>query len=237
GQLFQSVKHFVSRGAMDIEGLGEKQAAGFLADGLIAGVADIYELDEQRLTGREGFGKVSAHNLLAAVERSKQQPFSRVLFGLNIPKVGWVIARNLAEHFGSVDALVAATQSELEEVEGVGPDRAVLIAEWFSDEENQTLVGELRELGIQMVSLEEARPAAGLLTGQQFVITGTLEGLKREEAKSALEALGAKVSESVSGKTTGVIVGEAPGSKAQKAEELGVPILSEADLSALLRAG
>ncbi len=135
---------------------------------------------------------------------------------MNIPKVGWVIARNLARHFGSVDALIAATQSQLEEVEGVGPDRAVLIAEWFSDEENRTLVGGARDLGIQMEGERDERPAEGPLTGRQYVITGTLEGFKREEAKAALEALGAKVSESVSGKTSGVIVGESPGSKARR---------------------
>ena len=148
-----------------------------------------------------------------------------------------MIARNLARHFGSADALITATQSELEEVEGVGPDRAVLIAEWFSDAENQALVAELRDLGIQMEGEKDERPAEGPLTGQQYVITGTLEDFKREEAKAALEALGAKVSESVSGKTSGVIVGESPGSKAQKAEKLGVPVLSEADLRALLRTG
>ena len=129
-----------------------------------------------------------------------------MLFGLNIPKVGWVIARNLARHF--VDGLIAATQSQLEEVEGVGPDRAVLIAEWFSDEENRTLVQELRDLGIEMEGERDELPAEGPLTGRQYVITGTLEGFKREEAKAALEALGAKVSESVSSKTTGVVVGE-----------------------------
>ncbi len=131
----------------------------------------------------------------------------------------------------------AATQSELEEVEGVGPDRAVLIAEWFSDAENRALVAELRELGIQMEGEKDERPAEGPLTGHQYVITGTLEGFRREEAKAALEALGAKVSESVSRKTSGVIVGESPGSKAQKAEKLGVPVLSEVDLDALLRTG
>ena len=222
--------------AMDIEGVGGNTIKKLWDEGLVRSLPDLYRVTTEQLEVLEGYAEISAARAIASIERSKEQPFSRVLFGLNIPKVGWVIARNLALHFGSVDALVAATQSELEEVEGVGPDRAVLIAEWFSDEENQALVAELRDLGIQMVSAEQARPVEGSLTGQQFVITGTLESLKREDAKAALEALGAKVSESVSGKTTGVIVGESPGSKAQKAEKLGVPVLSEDDLTALLRA-
>jgi DNA ligase (NAD+) len=153
-----------------------------------------------------------------------------------MPKVGWVLARNLARHFGTVDALMAATQEELEEAEGIGPDRAELIAEWFSDEENRTLITDLRSLGLQFEVGEADRPVEGRLTGTQYVITGTLEGYSREQAKAALEALGARVSDSVSKKTTGVIVGESPGSKAAKAAKAGVPILAEADLVALLSA-
>jgi DNA ligase (NAD+) len=157
-----------------------------------------------------------------------------VLFGLNIPKTGWVLARNLARHFGSVDALLRATPEELAEVEGIGPDRAELIAEWFADDENRALVEELRSLGLQMTAGEAERPVEGPLTGNQYVITGTLETWSRDEAKTALEALGAKVSDSVSKKTTGVVVGDSPGSKLAKAEKLGVPVLSEDDLRALL---
>jgi DNA ligase (NAD+) len=145
------------------------------------------------------------------------------------------MARNLARHFGSVGALAAATPEELLEVEGIGPDRAELIAEWFADDENRRLVEELRELGLQMSAGEAERPVEGTLTGHQYVITGTLERWSREEAKTALESLGAKVSDSVSGKTTGVVVGESPGSKLAKAEKLGVRILSEDDLAELLR--
>jgi DNA ligase (NAD+) len=146
-----------------------------------------------------------------------------------------VIARSLAHHFRTVDALMAATREQLEGVEGIGPDRAELVAEWFSDDENRALVRELRDLGLQLTAGEGERPADGPLTGRQYVITGTLESFTREEAKAALEALGAKVSESVSGKTSGVVVGESPGSKAQKAEKLGVPVLSEAELRELIR--
>ncbi len=223
--------------ALDIEGVGANTLKKLWDEGLVRSLPDLYRLTTEQLEALEGYAEISAARAIASIVRSKEQPFSRVLFGLNIPKVGWVIARNLARHFGSVDALVTASQSELEEVEGVGPDRAVLIAEWFSDAENQALVAELRELGIQMEGEKDERPPEGPLTGQQYVVTGTLDGFTREEAKAALEALGAKVSESVSGKTTGVIVGESPGSKAEKAEKLGIPILSEEDLGQLLRAG
>ena len=159
-----------------------------------------------------------------------------MLFGLNIPKVGWVIARSLALHFRSVEALAAATLEQLEEVEGIGPERAELIAEWFADPENLALVGELRELGLQLRLAADERPPDGPLTGRQYVITGTLERWTREEAKAALEGLGAKVTDSVSKKTTAVVVGESPGSKAQKAVTLGVPVLEEADFAVLLGA-
>ena len=132
-------------------------------------------------------------------------------------------ARNLARHFGDVDKLLEASQEEIQEVDGIGPDRAEAIAEWFSDEQNRTLVAELRELGLRFEIGEEERPIEGPLTGSQYVITGTLESFSREEAKVALEALGAKVSDNVSKKTTGVFVGENPGSKAAKAEKAGVP--------------
>ena len=220
--------------AMDIEGVGSNTLKKLWDEGLVRSLPDLYRLTTEQLEALEGYAEISAARAIASIARSQEQPFSRVLFGLNIPKVGWVIARNLARHFGSVDALITAAQSELEEVEGVGPDRAVLIAEWFSDTENRALVSELRELGIQMEGEKDERPAEGPLSGRQYVITGTLEGFKREDAKAALEALGAKVSESVSAKTTGVVVGESPGSKAQKAEKLGVPVLSEEDLRGLL---
>ncbi len=230
----ETLYHWVGP-AMDIEGVGGNTVKKLWDEGLVRSLPDLYRVSGEQLEALEGYAEISAARAIASIDRSKEQPFSRVLFGLNIPKVGWVIARNLARHFGSVEALIEATQSELEEVEGVGPDRSVLIAEWFSDEENRALVRELGGLGIQMEGERDERPAEGPLTGRQYVITGTLEGFKREEAKAALEALGAKVAESVSGKTSGVIVGESPGSKAEKAEKLGVPILSEAELRVIAR--
>jgi len=231
----ETLIHWVSA-AMDIEGVGEQFVRKLWDEGLLRSMPDLYRLTAEQLLGIEGYGEISAANAVAAIERSKAQPFSRVLFGLNMPKVGWVLARNLARHFGTVGALMVATQEELEEAEGIGPDRAELIAEWFSDDENRALVDDLRALGLQFEVGESERPVEGPLTGCQYVITGTLEGHSREQAKAALEALGARVSDSVSKKTTGVIVGESPGSKAAKAEKAGVPILSEADLRRLLAA-
>jgi DNA ligase (NAD+) len=221
--------------AMDIEGVGEQFVRRLWSEGLLRSMPDLYRLTASQLEELEGYGEISARNALAAIELSKQQPFARVLFGLNIPDVGWVTARNLARHFGEVDRLLAASQEQIQEVEGIGPDRAESIAEWFSDEQNRTLVAELRELGLRFEVGEEERPIEGPLTGSQYVITGTLEAFSREEAKAALEALGARVSDNVSKKTTGVVVGESPGSKAAKAEKAGVPVLSEDDLKALVK--
>jgi DNA ligase (NAD+) len=229
----ETLYHWVGS-ALDIESVGGNTVKKLWDEGLVRSLPDLYRVTVEQLASLEGFAELSAARSFESIQRSKEQPFSRVLFGLNIPKVGWVIARSLARHFGSAEAIRAATLEELEEVEGIGPDRAELIAEWFSDDENRTLLGELRELGMQLTAPESERPSEGALTGRQYVITGTLEGCRREEAKAALEALGAKVTDSVSKKTTGVVVGESPGSKAAKAEELGVPILSETDLRALL---
>jgi DNA ligase (NAD+) len=157
-----------------------------------------------------------------------------VLFGLNIPDVGWVTAQNLARHFGSVDRLLEASQEEIMECDGIGPDRAESIAEWFADEDNRRLVEELRALGLRLEADEGDRLREGPLSGRQYVITGTLDSLTREDAKAALEQLGAKVSDNVSRKTAGVVVGESPGTKVAKAQAAGVPLLSEDDLKALL---
>jgi DNA ligase (NAD+) len=229
----ETLIHWVSA-AMDIEGVGEQFVRKLWGEGLLRSMPDLYRLTVAQLQEVEGYAEISATRAIEAIERSKQQPFSRVLFGLNMPKIGWVLARNLARHFGTVDALIAASQEELEEAEGIGPDRAELVAEWFADEENRALVADLRSLGLQLSAGEAEQPVEGPLTGSQYVLTGTLEGYTREEAKSALEALGAKVSDSVSKKTTGVFAGESPGSKVAKAQKAGVPVLAEADLRALL---
>ncbi len=231
----ETLIHWVSA-AMDIEGVGEQFVRRLWDEGLLRSMPDLYRLTTDQLARLDGYGEVSAARAVSSIEASKSQPFSRVLFGLNIPKIGWVLARNLARHFGSVDALIGASQEELERTEGIGPDRAELVAEWFAEDENVALVRELESLGLTMTAGDAERPVEGPLSGRQYVITGTLDGFTRDEAKSALEALGARVSDSVSKKTAGVVVGETPGSKVAKAQKAGVPVLDEAALVALLQA-
>jgi len=220
--------------AADIDGVGEQLVRRLWELGLVRSLPDLYRLTKEQLLELDGFQERSASNVISSIERSKEIPFRRVLFGLNIPDVGWVTAQSLARHFGSVDRLASAAQEEIVECEGVGPERAEAIAEWFSDAENRRLVDELRALGLRFEAGEEERPVEGPLSGKQYVITGTLERWSREEARAALEALGAKVSDNVSKKTAGVFVGESPGSKVAKAQKAGVPLLTEDDLAALL---
>ncbi|HZQ03495.1 MAG TPA: NAD-dependent DNA ligase LigA [Gaiellaceae bacterium] len=231
----ETLIHWV-QAALDIEGVGEQFVRRLWAEGLLRSMPDLYRLTPGQLMGLEGYAEISARNAVEAIARSKQQPFSRVLFGLNIPRIGWVLARNLAQHFGDVDSLAAASQEELEQVEGIGPDRAEGVAEWFADEQNRALVAELRDLGLQFRLPREERAQEGPLAGRQYVITGTLESLTREQAAAALEERGAKVSDNVSKKTTALVVGEEPGaSKLRKAQAAGVPQLTEAELVELLR--
>jgi len=222
--------------AADIEGVGEQFVRRLWDEGLLRSVPDLYRLTAEQLMELDGYAEISANNAVAAIAESKHVPFSRVLFGLNIPDVGWVTAQSIARHFATVDRLLEAGQEDVQEVEGIGPERAEAIVEWFSDEQNRKLVAELRELGLRFEIGEEERPKEGPLTGQTFVITGTLEAFSREEAKAELEERGAKVTDSVSKKTTGLVVGEEPGaSKLSKAQKAGTPILSEADLLKLVR--
>jgi DNA ligase (NAD+) len=222
--------------AAEIEGVGEQLVRRLWDLGLVRSLPDLYRLTKEQLLELDGFQEKSASNVIAAIEDSRERvSFSRVLFGLNIPDVGWVTAQNLARHFGDVDRLAAASQEYILEVEGIGPERAEAVAEWFADEENRALVDELRGLGLRFAAGPEERPVEGPLTGSTYVITGTLESFSRDEARKALEAKGAKVADSVSKKTTGVVVGENPGSKLAKAEQLGVAVLDEAALERLLR--
>jgi DNA ligase (NAD+) len=222
-------------GPADIDGVGEQTVRTLWDKGLVRSLPDLYRLRKEQLLELDGFAEISATNAIDQIEASRTRvPFSRVLLGLNISGIGWVLAQSLARHFGSVDRLIAATPEEIAEVEGFGSDRAELVAEWFSDDANRALVDELRDLGLRFELDEEDKPVEGPLTGTQYVITGTLESMSREEARAALEALGAKVSDNVSKKTTGVVVGESPGSKVAKAEKAGVPLLTETELAALL---
>jgi len=223
------------QGPADIEGVGEQTIRILWEKGLVRSLPDLYRLTKEQLLELDGFAEISASNAIAQIEASRTRvPFSRVLLGLNIAGIGWVLAQNLARHVGDVDRLMAATQEDIADVEGFGPDRAEAVVEWFADDDNRALVEELRKLGLRFEVAEEDRPAEGPLTGSQYVITGTLEQYSREEARAALEALGAKISDNVSKKTTGVFVGESPGSKVAKAQKAGVPLLTEADLVTLL---
>jgi DNA ligase (NAD+) len=218
-----------------IDGVGEQSVRRLWDLGLVRSLPDLYRLTKEQLLELEGYAEISATNAIESIQASKSVPFYCVLLGLNIPDVGWVTAQNLARHFESVDRLVEASQEQIQEVDGIGPERAEAIAEWFSDEANRQLVAELRELGLRFEVGEEDRPKEGPLTGHTYVITGTLERYTRDEAAAALEAKGAKITNSVSSKTTGLVVGEEPGaSKLTKAQRNGVPLLSEADLLELL---
>ncbi len=208
--------------AADIEGVGEQLVRRLWTLGLVRSLPDLYRLSKQQLLELDGFQERSATKVVESIATSKAIPFRRVLFGLNIPEVGWVTAQNIARHFGSVDRLTEATPEQVMEVEGIGPERAQAIVEWFAEDGNRALVAELRELGLRFEADAEDRPVEGPLTGQTYVITGTLESFTRDEAKAALEALGAKVVDSVSKKTTGLIAGESPGgSKVKGAEKHG----------------
>jgi DNA ligase (NAD+) len=222
--------------AADIEGVGEQSVRRLWDLGLVRSIPELYRLTKEQLMELDGYGEISATNAIESIQASKQVPFNRVLLGLNIPDVGWVTAVNLARHFENVDRLVDASQEEIEEVEGIGPERAEAIAEWFADKANGELVADLRSLGLRFEIGDELKPVEGPLTGHTYVITGTLEAFTRDEAAAALEAKGAKVLNSVSGKTTALIVGEEPGnSKLSKAKKLDVPLVAEPELLELLR--
>ena len=233
GQSFQHVKHFAA--VMDIEGLGEKLSYRFLDEGLITDQAEIYDLTVERLTELEGFGEISARNLVEAIEDSKKQPFPIVLFALGLPEVGYVTARALAEHFGTIDALVEATTEQIEEVEGVGPIVAERLREELAEEPTLELIKRLRERGLRFeLSEAERRAESGPLDGKTFVLTGTLPELSRDEATNLIRRAGGKVTGSVSKKTDYVVAGDSPGSKFAKAQEVGTEILDEAGLRKLL---
>jgi DNA ligase (NAD+) len=235
GQSFQHVKHFVSKGAMDIDGLGEKQAQTFLEQRVIADVADIYDLTAERLVELDRFAETSAQNLVASIDASRRRPFKRVLYALGLPGVGYVTAEALADHFGSIDALHEADPEAIEEVEGVGPIMAVQIAESLSDDATWALVEKLRAKGLRLeADPSERRRQGGPLDGKTVVLTGTLPELTREEAAAMVKSAGGKVTSSVSKKTDYVVAGESPGSKLAKAEKYGTAILDEASLRELV---
>jgi len=233
GQAFQHLKHFTA--VMDIEGFGEKLSYRFLDEGLVSDPADVYDLTAERLQELDGFGEVSARNLVEAIDASRKQPFSIVLFALGLPGIGYVTAQALAEHFGTIDALMAADAEEIEKVEGVGPITAAQIQEELADEDTRKLIERLRERGLRFeLDPSERRQEGGPLEGKTFVLTGTLPNLSRDQATALIKRAGGKVTNSVSRKTDYVVAGDNPGSKLAKAQELGTEILDEDGLRALI---
>jgi DNA ligase (NAD+) len=231
-RLREELLHFAARGVMNIEGLGDVMVAQLLAAGYVKGIADLYELKKEQLLALERVGEKSAQALLDEIERSKAAPLARVLYGLGIRFVGERTAQLLAAHFGSIDALMAATAEELEAVNEVGPRVAQAIAEFFAEPRNRALVERLRKEGLTFTA--EKRVTTSTLEGLTFVLTGTLPNLTREEAKEKIESAGGRVSGSVSKKTSYVVAGEEAGSKLDKANSLGVKVVDEAGLLELL---
>jgi DNA ligase (NAD+) len=235
-QVIRNIEHFVSRGAMDIVGLGIKIVEQLVEEDLVKDVADLYTLREQDLLSLEGFAEKKAENLLNSINLSKGQSLNRLLSALGIRGVGEVGAVDLARHFGSLDRLSAAPVDELIEIEGIGPNIAQAVVDWFNTESNQVVLKKLKSVGVwPVVELSHEETAANQkLKGQTFVITGTLPSLSRNDAKELIERNGGRVTGSVSKKTSYLLLGENPGSKQHKAQSLGVPVLDEAGLLSLL---
>ena len=219
---------------MDIEGLGSKLIGQLVDKQIVQSLADLYRLDLETLVGLERMGEKSAQNLLDELLKSCATTMPRFLFALGIRDVGEVTAQDLSQAFGSIDGLREADPEALEAVTNIGPIVARRVHQFFHDEQNQKVVDELLSAGIQWPEPEVSEPAEQPLDGKVYVITGTLKGMSRTEAKAKLETLGAKVTGSVSGKTTGLIAGEAAGSKLAKAEKLGVPVLGMDEFRSLL---
>jgi DNA ligase (NAD+) len=231
-KLRESLLHFGSRGVMSIEGLGDAVVQQLLDRGLVRSVADLYSLTEEQLVGLDRFAEKSARTLLAEIERSKRAGLARVLMGLGIRFVGERTAELLAQEFGSIEAVMAASAEELERVEEVGPRISQAILEFFADKANRDLVKRLADAGVNMTAEKKQRSAQ--LAGLTFVLTGTLPTMTRDEAKEKIEAAGGKTAGSVSKKTSYVVAGEEAGSKLDKARELKIPVLDEEGLLALL---
>jgi DNA ligase (NAD+) len=232
------IEHFASRGAMDIDGFGEARVDLFVTEGLMADVAGVYSLDFDRIAGFEGFGETSVQNLRDAIDRSRQRPLGRLLFGLRIPHVGTTVADQLARAFGSLGDLEAAGVEEIEAVEGLGPVIAASVHGWMHDRPNAGLLDRLRVAGVDPeASVPDATGVPQVLEGMAVVVTGTLEGMGRDEARDAITSRGGRSPGSVSAKTTALVAGEGSGSKLAKAEQLGVPVLDEAAFARLLETG
>ncbi len=238
-QVEQRLRHFARRDTMDIEGLGDVLVHQLVEKGIVRDFADLYHLRERReeLIGLERMAEKSADNLLAQIEASRNRELRRLLYGLGIRFVGERAAMLLARHFRRLDAIAQAPVEEMESIYEIGPVVARSVREWFDREENRRLIARLQEAGVRTEEQTAGAPVAQTLKGQQFVLTGALERMTRDEAKAAIEARGGRVTSFVSKKTTAVVVGKDPGSKADKAAELGVRTLTEEELAALLAGG
>lgn len=226
--------HFASRGAMDIEGLGYKTVDTFLNESIIKDPADIFTLDRERILDLDGWGEISVDNLLAAIDAAKDAGVGRLLTGLGVPLIGGTVASVFAREFRSLSRLMKITEEELGAIDGVGPEIVASWIAWVSNTDNVRLIERLRVAGVRLEDPEPEAPAGSSLAGKVFVITGTLERYTRQEAKAAIEDRGGKVVGSVSGKTDFLIAGSSAGTKLAKAEQLGVSVLNEAALAALL---
>ena len=232
-QLVRSVEHFASRGAMDIEGFGIRQAELFVARGFLHDVADIYYLAPDPLLAQDGFAEKKVANLLAAIEASKEQPPSRLLTALGIQGVGGTVAELLIDHFGSIAALASASPEALQEIPGIGPKLASAVREWFARGPNLQVVEKLTSAGVRIGAQEPKTLGAQPLSGKTFVITGTLPSMSREQAKDLIQRHGGRVTGSVTSKTDYLVAGERAGSKLAKAEKLGVSVIGEAKVLAM----
>ncbi|HYO83703.1 MAG TPA: NAD-dependent DNA ligase LigA, partial [Bryobacteraceae bacterium] len=235
-RLKESVLHFASRPVMNIDGVGESLVDQLVDSGAVRSVADLYDLTPATLEQLERMGAKSAARVGANIDASRRQPMPRVLNGLGIPFVGERTAALLAEHFGSMDAVAAAAEEELQAAPEVGPKVARAIRRFFEEEQNRLLVERLRAAGLFMTHERRRAAPAAPLQGKTFVLTGTLPEWSREEAKERIEAVGGKVSGSVSRKTSFVVAGEDAGSKLDKARELGIPVIGEAELRSMIGA-
>ena len=232
--LVRRLEVFASRGAMDIEGLGTRVAHQLVDSGLVRDLADLYYLRQEDLLKLEGFAEKRAQNLLQAIARSKEQPLWRILVGLSIRHVGVVAAQALEQHLGSIDAIVAASEQELEGIEGIGPTIARSVVEFFAETRNREVVEKMHRAGLRMQPEPAVPTGPRPLDGLVFVITGTLPGMSRDQARHFIEAHGGRVTDTVSRNTDYLVVGEAPGdSKTRRAQELGTPVLDEAGLRAM----
>ena len=234
-QVLERVRHFCSRGAMDIEGIGDVMAAQLTELGLVKEIADIYALDEKKLAAVPRTGEKTIANLLRNIEASKSRGLARVLTGLGIRFVGTQTAQILADDFGTIDEIAGAGAEELQRCEGIGPEVAGSVSLFFAQRANRAMIERLRKAGVSMTAPKRPRAAAGKLAGKTFVLTGTLPNLTRDEAAALITGAGGKVTGSVSKKTDYVVAGSDPGSKYDKAQSLGVQIIDEEALSALVK--